>query len=132
MRILGLSFDYHDAAAALLVDGALVVAGQEERFTRRKHDASLPVKSIEFCLSEAGLASSQIDYVAFYEKTALKFDRIVRSSIRRDRAYLQDTLASWLREEKFDVRRRIADAVPVAPSRIISYYHHESQDRKST
>ncbi|OHC75290.1 MAG: hypothetical protein A3G18_02565 [Rhodospirillales bacterium RIFCSPLOWO2_12_FULL_58_28] len=126
MRILGLSFDYHDAAAALLVDGALVVAGQEERFTRRKHDASLPVKSIEFCLSEAGLASSQIDYVAFYEKTALKFDRIVRSSIRRDRAYLQDTLASWLREEKFDVRRRIADAVPVAPSRIISYYHHES------
>lgn len=127
MKILGLSFDYHDAAAALLVDGKLAAAGQEERFTRKKHDASLPAKSIAFCLSEAGLTSSQIDYVAFYEKTMLKFNRIVRSSIkRRKRAYLRDTLTSWLREEKFDVRKRIAEAIPIAPSRIISFSHHES------
>lgn len=127
MRILGLSFDYHDAAAALLVDGKLAAAGQEERFTRKKHDASLPIKSVAFCLSEAGLTSSQIDYVAFYEKTMLKFNRIVRSSIkRRKRAYLRDTLTSWLREEKFDVRKRIAEAIPIAPSRIISFSHHES------
>ena len=66
MYILGISAFYHDSAACLLKDGEIVAAAQEERFTRKKHDASYPTNAINFCLSEAGLTLDQIDYIAFY------------------------------------------------------------------
>ena len=66
--ILGLSAFYHDSAAALVVDGRIVAAAQEERFSRKKHDAGFPSAAVDYCLNEAGLELDQVDYVAFYDK----------------------------------------------------------------
>src|SRR5262245_33826772 len=77
--ILGISAFYHDAAAALVVDGRIVAAAQEERFSRRKHDDSFPVKAIAYCLAEAGLTPARLDYVAFYDKPLLKFERLLET-----------------------------------------------------
>ncbi len=79
--ILGLSFDYHDAAVAILKDGELVAAAQEERFTRKKHDEHFPTNAIDYCLKEAGLTIQDIDYVVFYEKPILKFDRLLETFV---------------------------------------------------
>ena len=68
MRILGISAFYHDSAAALVEDGSIVAAAQEERFTRIKHDSSFPHHAVEFCLRQAGARLSQVDHVVFYEK----------------------------------------------------------------
>src|SRR4051794_37051987 len=74
--ILGLSAFYHDSAAALVVDGVIVAAAQEERFTRRKHDAGFPTQAVAYCLREAGLEAEQLDYAGFYDKPFLKFERL--------------------------------------------------------
>ncbi len=81
MRVLGISCFYHDSAAALIEDGELVAAAQEERFTRKKHDTSFPKKAVEFCLAQGKCGIKDVDYVAFYEKPLLKFDRFLQSSI---------------------------------------------------
>ncbi|PIR15068.1 MAG: hypothetical protein COV48_16425, partial [Elusimicrobia bacterium CG11_big_fil_rev_8_21_14_0_20_64_6] len=81
MRILGLSFDYHDAAAALVVDGIPVAAAPEERFSRLKHDRRLPVRSIAFCLERAGLKLGDLDAVVFYEKPFRKLSRILAGTV---------------------------------------------------
>ncbi|MDQ8202622.1 carbamoyltransferase [Pelagicoccus sp. SDUM812003] len=78
-RILGISAFYHDSAAALVVDGKVVAAAQEERFTRRKHDARFPQRAIEYCLSEAGIEASELDHVVFYEKPFLRFERLLET-----------------------------------------------------
>ena len=72
MRILGISAFYHDSAACLVVDGELVAAAQEERFTRKKHDLSYPAGAVEYCLSCAGIEGKDLDYVVFYEKPLIK------------------------------------------------------------
>ena len=78
MNILGISAFYHDSAACLVRDGEIVAAAQEERFSRKKHDAGFPRHAIDYCLREADLASSgQLDLVAFYEKPFLKFERLL-------------------------------------------------------
>jgi len=77
--ILGISAFYHDSAAALVRDGRIVAAAQEERFTRRKHDPGFPRRAIEYCLSEAGIDASQIDHVAFYERPLVKFERLLET-----------------------------------------------------
>ncbi len=77
--ILGISAFYHDAAAALVIDGEIVAAAQEERFTRKKHDSALPTHAIEYCLREAGLDPAALDHVAFYDKPILKFDRLLET-----------------------------------------------------
>ena len=79
MNILGISAFYHDSAAALVRDGQIVAAAQEERFTRKKHDYSYPSNAIEYCLEEAGIEPSQLDFVVFYEKPFLKFDRLIET-----------------------------------------------------
>ena len=76
MRILGISAFYHDSAAALLIDGKIVAAAQEERFTRRKHEPSFPASAVRYCLAEANIKASEIDHVVFYEKPFLKFERL--------------------------------------------------------
>ncbi|HJN62441.1 MAG TPA: carbamoyltransferase N-terminal domain-containing protein, partial [Candidatus Parcubacteria bacterium] len=81
MYILGISCFYHDAAASLLKDGEIVAAAQEERFTRKKHDDSFPTQAINYCFKEAGIDISQIDYIGFYDKPLLKFERILESYI---------------------------------------------------
>ncbi len=81
MNILGISCFYHDAAAALVVDGRLVAAAQEERFSRKKHDQDFPAKAIEYCLISAGIQAEDLDYVVFYDKPFVKFDRILQTYI---------------------------------------------------
>src|SRR5947207_3494187 len=78
-RILGISAFYHDAAACLVVDGEIVAAAQEERFTRKKHDPSFPALAVQYCLKEAGAQVSDIDYVVFYEKPLRKFERLLET-----------------------------------------------------
>ena len=79
MKILGISAFYHDAAAALIVDGRIVAAAQEERFTRKKHDSGFPVNAIRFCLEFAGMRPADLDQVAFYDKPFLKFERLLET-----------------------------------------------------
>src|SRR5919109_4077887 len=93
MRILGLSAYYHDSAAALLVDGRLVAAAQEERFTRKKHDSGFPTHAIQYCLAEAGLSTAELDYVGFYDKPLLKFERLLLTYL----AYAPRGFASFAR-----------------------------------
>jgi carbamoyltransferase len=98
--VLGLSAFYHDAAAALVVDGRLVAAAQEERFSRRKHDASFPRAAVAYCLKEAGLAVPDLEAVAFYEKPLLKFDRILDTHLAVAPTSLPTfvrAMPSWLR-----------------------------------
>ena len=77
--ILGISAFYHDSAAALVVDGEIVAAAQEERFTRKKHDHGFPGHAIDYCLDEAGLTPEELDYVGFYDKPLLKFERLLET-----------------------------------------------------
>lgn len=79
MTILGISCYYHDAAAAIVKDGRLIAAAQEERFTRKKHDPDFPINAIRYCLNEAGIEASKLDYVGFYDKPFTKFDRILQT-----------------------------------------------------
>ena len=100
--ILGVSAFYHDAAAALIVDGEIVAAAQEERFTRLKHDKSFPRQAIEYCLGEARLSPEQLDHVVFYEKPYLKFDRLLETYLAVApagfRSFLQ-AMPTWLHEK---------------------------------
>ncbi len=77
--ILGISAFYHDSAAALVVDGKIIAAAQEERFTRKKHDHNFPQQAVEYCLKEAGLTPEQLDYVGFYDKPVSKFERLLET-----------------------------------------------------
>src|SRR5712692_2201106 len=79
MRILGISAFYHDSAAALVRDGQIVAAAQEERFSRKKHDARFPRHAVAYCLAQEGVALDAIDYVAFYDKPFLKFERLLET-----------------------------------------------------
>ena len=79
MRVLGISAFYHDSAAALVKDGRIVAAAQEERFSRIKHDCSFPRNAIAYCLAEGGLNLEEVDYVAFYDKPMLTFDRLIET-----------------------------------------------------
>jgi carbamoyltransferase len=80
-RILGISAYYHDSAAALVEDGRLIAAAQEERFTRKKHDPGFPSNAVAYCLSEAGISANQLDLVGFYEKPLLKFERLLETYV---------------------------------------------------
>lgn len=92
MYILGISAYYHDSAACLIKDGILIAAAQEERFTRKKHDARFPAKAIEYCLKEAGITNQEIDHVVFYEKPWLKFERLLETYL----AFAPSGLKSFL------------------------------------
>jgi carbamoyltransferase len=90
-RILGISAFYHDSAAALVIDGRIVAAAQEERFTRVKHDHRFPINAIDYCLHEAGISPADLDYVGFYDKPLAKFDRLIETYI----AFAPRSLRSW-------------------------------------
>ena len=81
MRVLGISAFYHDSAAAVVEDGRIVAAAQEERFTRKKHDPSFPKNAIGYCLKEAGARLDELDHVVFYDKPFLKFERLMETYI---------------------------------------------------
>jgi carbamoyltransferase len=102
MRILGISAFYHDSAAALVQDGRIIAAAQEERFTRKKHDARFPRSAIEYCLQAGGIKLDAIDYVVFYEKPFLKFERLLETYLAfapRGFASFKLAMPLWLREK---------------------------------
>src|ERR1700726_4592628 len=125
--ILGVSFDYHDAAAALVCDGRVAAAVQDERLSRRKHDARLPSLSIAPRLPWGGIRPADLAAVAHYEDPLLKFDRICRSGlrIRNWRSFL-DTTDHWLTQGKLDPGRRLADLLGIAAGRVFYGNHHKS------
>jgi len=104
MRVLGISAFYHDSAAALIEDGRIVAAAQEERFTRRKHDPGFPHNAIAYCLAEAGIAADALDHVVFYDKPFLKFERLLETYIAlapRGFRSFKMSIPLWLREKLF-------------------------------
>lgn len=104
MRILGISAFYHDSAAALVRDGEIVAAAQEERFTRKKHDARFPSHAVEYCLVQEGVRLDQMDYIVFYDKPFLKFERLLETYITfapRGLRSFQMAVPLWLREKLF-------------------------------
>ncbi len=104
MRILGISAFYHDSAAALVVDGRIVAAAQEERFTRKKHDASFPMEAIAYCLKDAGVSLSELDYVVFYDKPFIKFERLIETYLTfapKGFASFSKAMPVWLSEKLF-------------------------------
>ncbi len=104
MKILGISAYYHDAAAALVVDGKIVAAAQEERFTRKKHDDRFPQNAVNYCLEEAGLVAGDIDHVAFYDKPFLKFERLLETYLAfapRGFSSFRQALPVWIKDKLF-------------------------------
>jgi carbamoyltransferase len=104
MKILGISAFYHDAAAALIVDGQIVAAAQEERFTRKKHDSGFPSNAVRFCLEFAKIPPDQLDQVAFYDKPFLKFERLLETYLAfapRGFTSFKEALPLWLKEKLF-------------------------------
>ncbi|HOK44953.1 MAG TPA: carbamoyltransferase [Bryobacteraceae bacterium] len=104
MRILGISAFYHDSAAALIEDGAIVAAAQEERFTRRKHDPRFPRHAVHYCLKSAGLTLDDVDYVVFYDKPFLKFERLLETYLAfapRGLRSFRMAIPIWIREKLF-------------------------------
>ena len=127
--ILGVSAFYHDSAAALVVDGRIVAAAQEERFTRMKHDARFPVHAIEFCLKQAGIAAEELDYVGFYEKPLLKFERLLETYLAYAPGGFQSFLMAlplWLRQKLFLPREMSRGLGGAYHKRFVFTEHHES------
>ena len=127
-RILGISAYYHDSAACLVEDGRVVAAAQEERFTRKKHDASFPTNAVAYCLREAGIAIGDVDYVGFYEKPLVKFARLLETytacAPRGLRSYLM-ALPLWL-GQKLWISDDIRSQLPGYEREILFGEHHES------
>src|SRR5207253_7933229 len=104
MRILGISAFYHDSAAALIEDGEPVAAAQEERFSRKKHDAGFPRNAIAYCLREGGITLDDVDHVVFYDKPFLKFERLLETYLAfapRGFRSFRMAIPVWLREKLF-------------------------------
>jgi carbamoyltransferase len=133
MHILGISCYYHDAAAALVEDGMLVAAAEEERFSRKKHDSSYPRRAIQFCLQQAGINGSDLDYVVFYEKPLLKFERILVTTMGtwpRGWNVFRDAMVSWF-NEKLWIKSRLMDDLKVPSERVLFSEHHLSHAASS-
>lgn len=127
--IVGISAFYHDSAAAVVVDGRIVAAAQEERFTRIKHDADFPQQALDYCLQEAGLKPADVDYVVFYEKPLLKFDRLLETYLAfapRGFASFASAMPGWLRQKLFlkrEIRRGFHGEFRKRPAFV---EHHQS------
>jgi carbamoyltransferase len=127
--VLGLSAYYHDSAAALIRDGEIVAAAQEERFTRKKHDAAFPKNAVAYCLKEAGITPEQVDYVVFYEKPLLKFDRLLETYVAYSPAGLNSfmmAMPQWLKTKLFLPREIKSSLEGRYKKRIVFTGHHES------
>jgi carbamoyltransferase len=134
MQILGISAFYHDSAAALVRDGDIVAAAQEERFTRKKHDARFPARAIEFCLAQADAKLSDLDFVVFYDKPFLKFERLLETYIAfapRGLRSFQMAIPLWVREKLFQ-KNLLHDELKLLGedfdwmSRLLFTEHHQS------
>ena len=134
MRILGISAFYHDSAAALVEDGRIVAAAQEERFTRKKHDRRFPARALAYCLQAAGVTLDEVDRVAFYDKPFLKFERLLETYVAfAPRGYRSFAMAMpvWIREKLFQknlLRQTLREFAPDADwdAKLLFAEHHQS------
>ena len=127
-NILGISCYYHDAAAALVKDGKIVAAADEERFSRIKHDSSFPARAIDFCLKKAGISANDLDWIVFYEKPFVKFERIILSSLVTapfGRTNFVEAMRIWLKD-KLWVKENITRHLKVPSKKILFSEHHLS------
>ena len=127
--VLGLSAYYHDSAAAIVRDGEIIAAAQEERFTRIKHDSAFPKHAVEYCLREAGISPEQVSYVVFYDKPLLKFDRLLETYVAYAPAGLKSFMMAmplWLKTKLFLPREIKAALKGTYKKRVAFTGHHES------
>src|SRR3989442_14993600 len=128
MNILGISCFFHDAAAALLRDGGLIAAAEEERFTRKKHDFDFPRHAIDFCLRAGGLAAAELDYVVFFEKPFIKFERLLLTSLQEfPRSYelFREAMITWL-GDKLWIKHLLQRRLGLPAQKILFSEHHLS------
>jgi carbamoyltransferase len=133
MNILGISCYFHDAAAALLREGQLIAAAEEERFTRKKHDYEFPQHAIDFCLRMGGLRAEELDYVVFFEKPFVKFERLLLSTMQtfpRSHRVFREAMITWL-GDKLWIKHLIQKRLGVPPSKILFSEHHLSHAASS-
>ncbi|MEO1794454.1 MAG: carbamoyltransferase N-terminal domain-containing protein, partial [Pseudomonadota bacterium] len=135
MRILGISAFYHDSAAALIEDGRIVAAAQEERFTRRKHDARFPEHAIRYCLDTAGCDLDEVDHIAFFEKPLIKFERLLETYLAnapRGFASFKTAIPVWIKDKLFQKPKLIKALQPFASdptgieAKLLFAEHHQS------
>jgi carbamoyltransferase len=132
MKILGISAFYHDSAAALVVDGEIVAAAQEERFSRKKHDSRFPVNAVRFCLHQGGITTSDLDHVVFYDKPFLKFERLLETYLAFAPQGLRSfamALPMWVREKAFQrdlLSKELNRIGEFDASRLLFTEHHQS------
>jgi carbamoyltransferase len=134
MWILGISAFYHDSAAAIIRDGEIMSAAQEERFSRKKHDSRFPVHAVRYCLESAGLKQNEIDYVVFYEKPFIKFERLLENYLAfapRGLRSFQMALPLWIREKLFQKNLLGRELESIWPGgdwgrRMLFAEHHQS------
>jgi carbamoyltransferase len=134
MRILGISAFYHDSAATLVRDGEIVAAAQEERFTRKKHDSAFPSHALEYCLAQDGVQLEDVDYVVFYDKPFLKFERLLETYIAfapRGLRSFQMAIPLWIREKLFQKNLLHQDLERFGPkfdwqNKLLFTEHHQS------
>ena len=128
MYILGISCYYHDAAAVLLHDGALVAAAEEERFTRKKHDFDFPKQAIQFCLDQAGITGNDLDYVVFFEKPFRKLDRILMMTLQtypQSYKVFRESMITWM-VDKLWVATTLQNELGIGKEKILFSEHHLS------
>jgi carbamoyltransferase len=133
-RILGISAFYHDSAAALVVDGRIAAAAQEERFTRKKHDPRFPLLAVRYCLDQAGIKASDLDHVVFYEKPFIKFERLLETYLAFAPSGYQSfrlAIPLWLKEKLFQKRLLRQSLQEIDPdvdweARLLFTDHHQS------
>lgn len=133
MYILGISCFYHDAAAALLKDGILVAAAEEERFTRKKHDFDFPMNAISFCLKKGGIETPDLDYVVFYEKPFVKFERILMTSFQtfpHSYKVFREAMVTWLLD-KLWIKNIIQSKIGIDEKKVLFGDHHLSHAASS-
>lgn len=128
MNVLGLSFYYHDSSVALLKDGVLVAAAAEERFSRKKHDSGFPELAIEFCLKTGGININDVDYVVFYEKPFVKFERMLLTAMAtfpKSAAVFRESMQRWI-SDKLWIKSMMSRRMGVPRSKLLFADHHVS------
>jgi carbamoyltransferase len=133
MKILGISAYFHDSAAALVIDGEVVAAAQEERFSRIKHDSALPISAAQFCLEQAGLGIDDVDHVVFYEKPLRKFERIVENHLRtfpRGLGQFTRSMGTWL-SSRLWLKNDLVSAFGCRADQVLFSEHHLSHAASS-
>jgi carbamoyltransferase len=133
MNILGLSFYYHDSSAALVQDGKLVAAAEEERFSRKKHDSGFPTLAIDFVLKIGGITMHDVDFVVFYEKPFVKFERMLltaMSTFPRSSAVFRESMQRWI-SDKLWIKSMMSKRLEVPSSKLLFAEHHVSHAASS-